>query len=58
MSTNENTARRYRDRAKELRAIASALDDAEHRASILMAAEEYEQMAERLEADGSGRYSP
>jgi len=51
MSTNENTARRYRERAKELRAIASALDNGEHRASLLRAADEYEQMAQRLRSE-------
>jgi hypothetical protein len=47
MTKNEEAARRYRTRAKQLRALAEQVEDDESRKLLLTVANEYEQMAEQ-----------
>jgi hypothetical protein len=50
MSEELDTAKRYRQRAEELRAIAAADQTRENRNALLKIAKDYEQMADTLEA--------
>ena len=47
MSDGNNTASQYRARAKQLRALAEEIEDAESRKLLLAVAGEYEEMAEQ-----------
>jgi hypothetical protein len=48
MTDRTDTARRYRDRAKELRGIAQDLENEEHRRILFNLADEYEEMAKNV----------
>jgi hypothetical protein len=50
MSEELDTARRYRQRAEELRTIASDDEGGKNRETLLKIAKDYDQMAETLEA--------
>lgn len=47
MIDGKNTARQYRARAEQLRALAEQIDDPESRKLLLAVAAEYEEMAEK-----------
>ncbi len=47
MTDGTDTASQYRARAKQLRALAEQVDDAESRKLLLVVAGEYEEMAEQ-----------
>lgn len=48
-------AAKYRDRAAEMRALADQLKSEEHKRLVLKAAEDYENMAERVERETASR---
>lgn len=48
-------AAKYRGRATEMRALATQLKSEEHKRLVLKAAEDYENMADRVEKDAEGR---
>ena len=50
MDGDENEAGRYRQRAEEVRKIASATKDKDSRATLTQVADDYERMAETREA--------
>jgi hypothetical protein len=50
-----NDPQHWRDRAKEARALADQINDAEAKAAMLRIAEDYERLAKRAEARGLGR---
>ncbi len=52
------TARRYRDRAEELRTIASGMFHLESRATVGNVASMYDAMAKRLEARATEKEPP
>jgi hypothetical protein len=49
-----NDPQHWRDRAKEARALADQINDAEAKAAMLRIAEDYERLAKRAEARGLG----
>ena len=50
-SDNRHSAARFRQRAKELRAISKQVDDKKMKQTLLDVAEEYEGMAKARESD-------
>ena len=48
-------AAKYRDRAAEMRALADQLKSEEHKRLVLKAAEDYENMADRVERENAGQ---
>jgi hypothetical protein len=55
MGGTESTAKRYRDRAEELRAIAQVFSYPEHKTALLSIATNFEQLAKSIEGVASFR---
>jgi hypothetical protein len=54
----KNTAKRYRDRAEELRLMADIFSIPEHRKVLLSIAANFDQLAKSIEGIAKGRQSP